>query len=150
MGEVGLYEAMSTLRAVRRLRPDPVPDDVLRRVIEAASWAPTGGNAQAWRFMLIDDASLKAQLGPLYRDCLGKLFDTIYKPPFEKAQADPEADESVQFMKMYRSANHLADHFENYPLLLVGFVMFDPSGSSIFPDTDTRRSRAANARIGSP
>ena len=44
MAEIGLYEAMRTLRAVRRLRPDVIPDDVLRRVLEAATWAPTGGN----------------------------------------------------------------------------------------------------------
>ena len=42
-----LYDAMSTLRAVRRLKPDPIPDDVLQRVLQAAAWAPTGGNAQA-------------------------------------------------------------------------------------------------------
>ena len=42
-----LYDAMKTLRAVRRLRPDPVPDDVLQRVLEAATWAPSGGNAMS-------------------------------------------------------------------------------------------------------
>ena len=49
MAAIDLYEAMRTLRAVRRLRPDPIPDDVLRWVVEAATWAPTGGNRQAWR-----------------------------------------------------------------------------------------------------
>jgi nitroreductase len=44
MAAIELYEAMRTLRAVRRLRPDPIPNDVLRRVLEAATWAPTGGN----------------------------------------------------------------------------------------------------------
>jgi nitroreductase len=63
MGEIGIYEEMSTLRAVRRLRPDPVPEDVLRRVIEAASWAPTGGNAQPWRVVVVRDAAKKARLG---------------------------------------------------------------------------------------
>ena len=41
-----LYAAMSTLRAVRRIKPDPIPDDVLERVFQAATWAPTGGNHQ--------------------------------------------------------------------------------------------------------
>ena len=49
MAAIELREAMSTLRAVRRLRPDPIPDDVLRRVLQAATWAPSGGNRQAWR-----------------------------------------------------------------------------------------------------
>ena len=43
-----LYDAMSTLRAVRRLRPDPIPDEVVDRVLQAACWAPTGGNTQPW------------------------------------------------------------------------------------------------------
>ena len=53
MSKIDLYEAMSTLRAVRRLRPDPVPQDVLRRVLQAACWAPTGGNAQPWKIVWI-------------------------------------------------------------------------------------------------
>ena len=44
MAEMGIYETMRTLRAVRKLKPDPIPDDVLHRVLEAATWAPTGGN----------------------------------------------------------------------------------------------------------
>ena len=43
MPEMGLYEAMRTTRAVRRLRPDPIADDVLRRVLEAATFGPSGG-----------------------------------------------------------------------------------------------------------
>ena len=50
-----LYEAMSSLRAVRRLRPDPIPREVLERVLEAATWAPTGGNVQPWRAIVVLD-----------------------------------------------------------------------------------------------
>jgi hypothetical protein len=49
VGQMDVYEAMRTLRAVRRLKPDPIPDDVLPRVLEAATFAPTGGNQQPWR-----------------------------------------------------------------------------------------------------
>jgi nitroreductase len=58
---------MSTLRAVRRLRPDPIPDDVLRRVLQAATWAPSGGNRQAWRVIVVKDPLRKQRLGELYR-----------------------------------------------------------------------------------
>ena len=54
-----IYDAMSTLRAVRRIRPDPIPSDVLRRVLTAATWAPTGGNHQPWRMIAVQDAGLK-------------------------------------------------------------------------------------------
>ena len=57
-----LYEAMSTTRAVRRLRPDPIDDEVLRRVLTAATYGPSGGNRQSWRMLVVKDASIKAQL----------------------------------------------------------------------------------------
>jgi nitroreductase len=128
-----LHEALYTTRAMRRVRPDPIPEAVQARILDAAVRAPTGGNAQGWRFMLVDSPEIKSQLGPVYRDCLGTLFDTIYKPQLDAAAADPDSDESVQFTKMHRSATHLAENFESYPLMLFGFVQFDPTGSSIYP-----------------
>ena len=50
-----LYEAASTTRAVRRLRPDPIPERVLRRVLQAATWAPSGGNLQPWHVIAVRD-----------------------------------------------------------------------------------------------
>ena len=46
-----LFEAIHTLRAMRRLKPDPIPDDVLRQILEAAIRAPSGGNRQPWFFL---------------------------------------------------------------------------------------------------
>ena len=66
MAEISLYEAMRTLRAVRRLRPDPIADDVLHRVLEAATWAPTGGNRQPWRVIVVKERTIKERLGKLY------------------------------------------------------------------------------------
>ena len=48
-----LWEAMSTARTIRRFRPDPVDDAVLARCLEAATWAPSGGNQQPWRFVVL-------------------------------------------------------------------------------------------------
>ena len=59
---VDLYEAMSSLRAVRRLKPDPIPDDVLQRVLQAAAWAPTGGNAQPFRTVVVKDPGKLQQI----------------------------------------------------------------------------------------
>ncbi len=128
-----LYEALYTTRAMRRVRPDPIPEAVQARILDAAIRAPTGGNAQGWRFLLVDDPEIKGQLGPLYRDALKQLFDTMYAPRIAEAKANPDAPESIAFGKMHRSALHLAEHFERYPLLLFGFVQLDPTGSSIYP-----------------
>ena len=57
-----VYEAMSTLRAVRRLKPDPLPEDVLHRILQAAAWAPSGGNVQPWRVVVVRDPEKRLSL----------------------------------------------------------------------------------------
>lgn len=128
-----VYEALYTTRAMRRVKPDPIPMDVQARILDAAVRAPSGGNTQNWRFMLVDDADIKAAIGPIYRECLGNLWGTYYKPRVDAAAADPDAADSKSFVKMRASAQHLADHFETYPLMLFGFARGDTSGGSIFP-----------------
>jgi nitroreductase len=130
-----VYEALYTTRAMRRVTTDPIPQDVQARILDAAIRAPSGGNTQNWRFLLVDDAAVKAKLGPIYRDCMSQLWATIYKDRLETANADPDDPENASMLRIQRSAQHLADHFEDYPLLLLSFVQFDPSGGSIFPAT---------------
>jgi nitroreductase len=130
-----VYEALYTTRAMRRVKPDPIPLDVQRRILDAAIRAPSGGNMQNWRFMLVDDRSVIGQLAPIYHECLGQLWETVYKQTLDTAKAAPDEAENAQFLRIQRSAQHLADHFAEIPLLLVSFVQFDPTGGSIFPAT---------------
>lgn len=60
--DMPLDEAITTQRAVRRLKPDPVDDALLLRLIEFAQKAPTGSNAQNWEFVIVKDPAVKAQL----------------------------------------------------------------------------------------
>ncbi len=128
-----LYEALYTTRAMRRVRPDPIPTDVQARILDAAIRAPSGGNSQNWRFLLLDDPAKKAALAPLYRDAMGKLWTSVYKAQVDAAEADPDNPESVQFKKIQRSAQWLADNFETAPLYLFPFAQHDPTGGSIYP-----------------
>ena len=127
------YEAMYTTRAMRRVKKDPIPEDVQKRILDAAIRAPSGGNTQGWRFLLVDDPGIKSRLGPVYRGCMETLWGSIYKDRIDAAAADPENPESIEFNKMFRSASYLGDHFEDYPLILFAFCQFDTSGGSIFP-----------------
>jgi nitroreductase len=144
-----VYEALYTTRAMRRVKPDPIPDDVQQRILDAAIRAPSGGNTQNWRFMLVDDADVKAKLGPIYRDCMSQLWATIYKERLETANAAPDEPENASMLRVQRSAQHLADHFERYPLLLFSFVQFDPTGGSIFPATWSAMLAARAEGVGS-
>jgi nitroreductase len=130
-----VYEALYTTRAMRRVKADPIPVEVQKKILDAAVRAPTGGNTQNWRFLLVDDPAIKAALGPHYRYALGQLWETIYKDRLEAANANLDDPESKQLLSIQRSAQHLADHFEAYPLMLFSFVQYDPSGGSIFPAT---------------
>ena len=63
--EVGLFEAIYTARSIRALKPDPVPDELVRRILEAACQAPSGSNSQPWRFVVIRSPEGKRQLDKL-------------------------------------------------------------------------------------
>jgi nitroreductase len=126
-------EALYTTRAMRRVKADPIPIDVQARILDTAIRAPSGGNSQNWRFMLVDDQAVKDQLGPLYRQCIEVLHGTLYVDQITRANNFPESEESQAFFRMQASAVHLSERFESYPLMLFAFNKMDPSGGSIFP-----------------
>jgi nitroreductase len=128
-----VFEALYTTRAMRRVRPDPIPHEVQQQILDAAIRAPSGGNAQNWRFLLVDDPGVRGALAPIYKDCIDKLWVTIYAERVASAQADPESDDSRQFFRVQRSAQYLADHFADVPLLMFAFAQGDQSGGSIYP-----------------
>ena len=57
MAEIGLFDAIYSARSLRRFKPDPVPDDVIAKVLDAAIRAPSGSNQQSWEFVVIKDAA---------------------------------------------------------------------------------------------
>ncbi len=128
-----LQEALYTTRAMRRVTSEAIPMESQARILDAAIRAPSGGNQQGWRFLLVDDPGTIATLGPLYRDAMDQLWATVYKPRIDAAAAAPKTEESRQFDRVQRSAQWLADNFETVPLYLFAFSRYDPSGSSIYP-----------------
>jgi nitroreductase len=121
---IELYEALRTTRAVRRLRTDPVPEDVLRRVLEAATWAPTGGNAQPWRVVAVRDAERKRKLHALYGP-RWEAYSQRHRGLLEGAPPDVRERQG----KMLDAADHLARHYHEAPVILV--FCFDPRAMAI-------------------
>ena len=124
MTDIGLYDAMSSCRAVRRLRPDPLPDDVIERVLQAAAWAPTGGNNQPWRIIAVRDPANKKALGELYQpiwaDYAGASRRAI-------AKLEPTRRDSVE--RTLVAGDYLAAHFGETPL--VAIFCFNPRNMAI-------------------
>jgi nitroreductase len=127
-----IREALYTTRAMRRVTDDPIPEEVQQRILDAAIRAPSGGNGQGWRFMLVDDEAKRQRIGELYRDCIDILWDTIYKDRLAAAQGN-DGPESKQFLRMFDSVRWAQDNFGTYPLMFFAFDQFDASGGSIFP-----------------
>jgi nitroreductase len=109
--DVPLLEGIRTTRAIRRLRPDPVPLALVKKVCEAGTFAPSGGNRQPWKFVAVLDAERRAWVAERYR----RAFHAYIAPAVEAAKAPdfPEAGRRNQ-----RAAIHLADHLHEAPVHL--------------------------------
>ncbi len=114
MTNADLYETMSTLRAVRKLRPDPIPADVLERVLQAACWAPTGGNMQPWRVIVVADPEVKQGLADIY----GPEWEK-YSTNFMKRISGLPAEEYAKWERIMVAGDHLADHLAEAPAILM-------------------------------
>jgi nitroreductase len=146
---VDVYEALYTTRAMRRVKPDPIPESVQAKILDAAIRAPSGGNTQNWRFVLVDDKQVIGALAPIYQRCMAQLWSGYYKDRIDAMNADPEAESSKDMGKMVRSAQHLADHFADVPLLLFAFAQGDASGSSLYPAVWSAQLAARAEGVGS-
>jgi len=121
---IGLYEAMQTTRAVRRLRPDPIPEAVLQRVLTAATWAPSGGNRQPWRVIVVRDAALKRALRDLYQRPWAP-YAARQRAQFATLPAASRA----RGERALAAADHLAAHLHEAPVIAV--FCFDPERLAI-------------------
>ncbi len=109
-----VYQAMSNLRAVRRLRPDPIADDVLERVLEAGCWAPTGGNQQPWRVIVVKDPARKQALQDVYEPEWNN-----YRDRFLANLAHLPDDELDRWRRVASAGDHLASHLHEAPVVLM-------------------------------
>jgi len=139
MSAESLYELMSTQRAIRRLKPDPIPDDVLGRIMQAAVWAPSGGNQQPWRIVMVCDGAPKARLAELYQKRWSR-FAEVYRQRFANASADVRAQEE----RTIAAGDYLSEHFGTAPVVAV--VCFNPNLMAI---TDARLHRVSVVGGGS-
>ncbi len=106
--EMTLAEAMYSMRAIRRVRPDPIAPEDVELMLDAARQAPNGGNAQPWHFLVVQDPDQIRRFAPLYREA------------WWAKRADVgivDGDERLQTPVM-RSARRLADEIGQAPLLV--------------------------------
>src|SRR3990172_8539835 len=110
------FDVVTTQRAIRRLKPEPLPDAVLRQIMDAAICAPSGGNRQGWSFLVIRGAAKGARLGELYREAWGELMRTPYYRG--ASAAPPDSPEG----KLLGCAPHRAAHRGEAPRPILACV----------------------------
>lgn len=135
-----IYEVMSTQRAVRRLRPDPIAPAVLDRVLQAACWAPSGGNQQPWRVVVISDPEAKRFVESIYQEEWAQYTAELRR----QLQGLPaEVLEPVE--KSMRAGDYLAEHLHDAPVLLL--FCANPDAMAITDDALDRVSMVAGASV---
>ena len=141
--EIGLFEALYTQRAIRYFRPDPVPDEMVSKLIESATKAPSGTNRQPWRFVVVRDADSRQRISDYYR----RAWDSAYG---NQAGRPPRIDPRIK-----KSAAHLAETMHSVPVLILACVERGNSaatlgtGASIFPAVQNLLLAARGLGLGS-
>ena len=123
---------MRTAKAIRRYRDEPVDDDVLRKCLEAATWAPSGSNRQSWRFVVLRSPEVRAVLGPAYRQGWADMAGG-----YGVERIDP--DDNSRRARMGRTMQHFVENFEKVPAYVLFCVearerrLVLADGASIYP-----------------
>jgi nitroreductase len=143
-----LFEALNTLRAIRRMKPDPIPDAVLHRIIAAAIRAPSGGNRQPWYFLVVREAAMRQRLAAFWNVGYQEL---VKVPTYAQALA---GGGTADQQRMMRAVQYLAEHIHDAPVHLMVCMSTDgqpPSfnhGSSIFPAIQNLMLAARDLGVG--
>jgi nitroreductase len=104
---VDAREVLYTTRAMRRLSPSPVPDDAIARIVDAGVRAPSPGTPQPWRFVVVTNRDVMHRIGDVWRAARDALLAQVPALYPNERQA--------------RSSQHLHDHFDEIPVLVLGY-----------------------------
>ena len=118
-----LFEILGTTRSMRRLKPDPVPDALIAKILHAGACAANGGNTQRWRFLVVKDPAIKKAVQVWYK----KAFDEVVGPRYATSAPPPGID-AARFSRQHAAVEYLTDHFHEAPVWIVACI--DESGST--------------------
>jgi len=132
----GLFDILFSTRAMRRLKPDPVPDALVETILRAGQAAPSGGNTQSWGFLVVKDPAIKAQVQAFYQRAYDKHVGPSYAA---RAEALPPGEARERLQRQTAAVAYLTQHFHEAPVWIVACLEAGPrgataaSGASIYP-----------------
>lgn len=139
------YDVVTTQRAMRRLKTDDVPDELIWKLLSTAIMAPSGGNQQPWNFVVVRDAEKKRKIGEWYLDA----WNRMYGPARETMLANAD------MARTFKSADHLANHLADVPVLIIATIkkgmpnVSATLGASIYPAVQNLMLAARAEGLGS-
>jgi nitroreductase len=126
-----LFEIMYTCRAMRRLRPDPVPDEVLLQLVDAALQGPSGSNAQHWTIIVVKDVAQKRKIQEIWRKTWG-----FYADSFRHAEARPGED-LAQRERTRAAGTYMVEHLHEAPAILFVGIKKDEAFAKVLQQPST-------------
>jgi nitroreductase len=128
-----VFEIIGTTRSMRRLKPDPVPDDLVKKILLAGTAAANGGNNQTWRFLVVKNPAIKQAVQVWYK----KAFEEVVGPRYATTPAPPGVS-GEKYARQYSAVEYLTEHFHEAPIWIVACLKDGPnptrfSGASIYP-----------------
>ena len=140
--DLDFFTVVDTQRALRRFLPDPVPDAAIRRVIAAATRAPSARGAEPWAFVVVRDGPTRTAIGERYLAAweAGEQFTAA-------SNADHDVRDRPHYARMMRAAHDLATHFAAAPVLIACCLDHRRLGPLVGPDGTLRSPVAAYASI---
>ena len=128
-----VFEIMNTTRSMRRLKPDPVPDALIVKILQAGLGAANGGNNQKWRFMVVRNTGKKKAVQVWYK----KAFDEVVGPRYATS-APPPGVTGDKYQRQHTAVEYLTEHYHEAPVWIVACLEDGPNpnrsaGASIYP-----------------
>jgi nitroreductase len=147
-GGTDVFDIMHTMRAMRRLKPDPVPDALIFKILAAGQAAASGGNTQRWRFLVLKDPAKKKAVQAYYK----RLFDETVGPRYASSPPPPGSD-AARYKRQHAAVEYLTDHYHEAPVWIVACLEGDnpgrTAGSSIYPAVQNMLLAARALGLGS-
>ena len=112
--ETSLFDIIRTTRAMRRLKPDPVPDELIRQILEAGACAANGGANQRWRFLVIKDRGIKERVQKWYQ----KAYDEVVGPRY-RSSTPPPGSSPGRYRRQHDAVQYLTEHYHEAPVWIV-------------------------------
>ena len=109
-----LFEIIESTRAMRRLKPDPVPDELVQKILRAGVCAANGGNTQRWRFLVVKDQAIKKKVQVYYKRALDEVVGPRYR-----TSAPPPGVTREQYDRQHSAVEYLTEHFHEAPVWIV-------------------------------